>query len=111
MVVNCSGLRARELVNDLSVHPIRGQILKVRYFAFISLYSPTFSVLVKQRRLFVALVHPGVGWGGGSSGTKSTSTDLRFLYLLPRLSVICTNIRVLVPVGCTLHACRTEADH
>ena len=110
MVVNCSGLRARELVNDLSVHPIRGQILKVRYFAFISLYSPTFSVLVKQHRLFMALVHPG--WGGGeSSGIKSTSTDLRFLYLLPRLSVICTNIRVLVPVGCTLHACRTEAVH
>ncbi|XP_020631851.1 D-amino-acid oxidase-like isoform X1 [Orbicella faveolata] len=29
VVVNCSGMRARELVNDLSMDPVRGQVLRV----------------------------------------------------------------------------------
>ena len=34
MVVNCSGLRARELVNDLSIDPARGQVLRVNFINF-----------------------------------------------------------------------------
>lgn len=30
LVVNCAGLGAREIANDLSVYPIRGQIMRVR---------------------------------------------------------------------------------
>jgi glycine/D-amino acid oxidase-like deaminating enzyme len=38
VVINCTGVQARNLVGDKSVQPVRGQVLRVsQYFQFISL--------------------------------------------------------------------------
>lgn len=31
VIINCSGIGAKELVNDISVHPIRGHIFRVNF--------------------------------------------------------------------------------
>jgi D-amino-acid oxidase len=51
-IVNCSGLAARELVGDSSVHPVRGQIARVTNPGL------TLSVRDEQHPLGRAYVHP-----------------------------------------------------
>ena len=38
IIINCTGLGARELVGDLSVYPVRGQIIEVEGPELHSMY-------------------------------------------------------------------------
>lgn len=73
VVVNCSGLGARELVGDRDIHPSRGQVIRVRHNGFrralLDDYGPNAVAYVVPR------VNDIVLGGTDDEGNESTEPD------------------------------------
>ncbi|XP_076469967.1 D-aspartate oxidase-like isoform X1 [Babylonia areolata] len=68
--MNCTGLRARELVNDPKVYPIKGQLVKMK-----APWIKAFVYACDSKRPCYFIPHDDVVWVGGTRDTGDYSTD------------------------------------
>ncbi|PFX20957.1 D-aspartate oxidase-like isoform X1 [Stylophora pistillata] len=90
VVVNCSGMRAKELVNDFSMDPVRGQVLRVFAPWIKEAYALDTKHLQKQERYCYILpqangevVLGGTGYHQ-TSDTKISADDTRHILEVTR---------------------------
>ena len=73
IIINCTGLGARELVGDLSVYPVRGQIIEVEGPKTISLY---YNVAPEIDHVAYIISRNGRILLGGSADSHNWSTEV-----------------------------------
>ena len=73
IIINCTGLGARELVGDLSVYPVRGQIIEVEGPKTISVYC---NVAPKLDHVAYIISRNGRILLGGSADMHNWSTEV-----------------------------------
>lgn len=71
IVMNCTGLRARQLVNDATVYPIKGQMIKMK-----APWIKSFFYVLDKKRPTYLLPHDDVVWVGGTRDQGDDSTDI-----------------------------------
>ncbi len=96
VVVNCTGLGARALVNDPQVYPIRGQILRIKHNGW---KTAVFEEEGPNAMMYVIPRQDDIIIGGVGQSYQWNEVPRRFVSLQwHTLACICTHIQTAPPV-------------
>ena len=92
IIINCTGLGARELVGDLNVYPVRGQILEVKgpniqaaYYNVEPRYRHVAYVIPRNGRLFLGGTADKYNWSTEMDPAQTEAIYRKCVELCPQL--------------------------